>query len=1207
MFTKYYKKDGLRRSPKKLGKLYFIGLIMIFMSHHIFAQMRQIYVDNDPMTIVLKMSFYSPSEGFVAFRYSIGYTNDSGRTFTQKFITSGNVNFNGYNPDLTYGFGILGMKAFNQNNIIVYGGYANVPAILYSTDGGNSFTLVYYSQYDPLYIKTGITDMLFPLNNNVGYAVDADRILKTTNQGLTWTTVRIEQNSFFSNIEALDNNNVFAQGTFNLQAKLIKTIDGGTNWQIITPPILVSGQITYSHFLSTDIGWISMIDNLNKQYFFKTINGGVNWTLQNNTEATPFSCSKMKFFDDNTGYALAEKFTVYKTLNSGATWEPLPKDNNYGYSNYTHFDLQFISATQLWAGGGHGFLELSTNGGGNPLPKAYFRIDTTSIYSSNNVNLLNYSRSGYQYKWYVNKVLVSTNYNTSYIHDVYHPIDTIKLVVINGSFSDSAIKYQYCGPIPKPVITSYSPNNAGPGATVLISGSYLLTTSSVRFGSFPAASFSVVSGNTVNAVVGIGSSGKVYITTTGGTDSIPGFTFNYPPPTINSFNPSSATAGSVINITGNFFNNATGVSFGGIPASSFTVVSSTQINAVVGSGNTGNVTVTTPVGSSTLGGFTFIPQLTINSFSPASGPIGTTVTINGANFSSIPSNNIVYFGAVSANVLTATATTITVTVPAGASHLPLTVTTGNQIASSLHPFMPTFNGGGLINVNSFQNVGTYATTIGGQSINYGCSGDIDKDGKTDIVTSNVTNLSSISVFRNTSTISNISFAARQDIHGIYNEAILLRDMNGDGWLDLIARDYPIQIFKNISSVGNIAFDVPISFGGIGRGTGLAIADIDGDGRLDMAAPNSSSPFRVAVYRNTSTNGILSFDPLLEYPAGDSPKGIELADLDGDNKPEMIFTNYYDNNIYVYKNISIKGKIDFAPAVNFPFGARGLAAGDLDGDGKIDLAVSFDTKVTVLINTSTGPGNFSFSPIICPVSGGWTVQIADLNGDAKADLISANASFQTVSIIQNTGTAGNISFASKVEYTTGNTAYPQASLVGDLDGDGKSDLVYFNSYQASVTIFRNRVNEVYFAGAGRDTTICPGKPVQLGIAAVPGSLYSWTSNPAGFTSSLAKPIVTPLVTTSYFLTVQNSAGYTAKDTVIVVVVPNLGPNIWTGTSSIFWDNPNNWSLGIVPNACSDIIINSGTVRVGSNVTIRSLTINPGVNFIINPGYNLTIIP
>lgn len=151
------------------------------------AQMRQMYRDADPDNNIYKISFYSPSEGYVAFSKWVGYTTDSGRTFTKKYITLSNVNYGSYtNINLTFGFGIEGVKAFDKNTLIVYGDYGLVPAILYSSDGGNSFKLVYHSQYNHMQLSTGIKDIDFLQNSNIGYAVDADRILKTTNKGLTW-------------------------------------------------------------------------------------------------------------------------------------------------------------------------------------------------------------------------------------------------------------------------------------------------------------------------------------------------------------------------------------------------------------------------------------------------------------------------------------------------------------------------------------------------------------------------------------------------------------------------------------------------------------------------------------------------------------------------------------------------------------------------------------------------------------------------------------------------------------------------------------------------------------------------------------------------------------------------------------------------------------------------------------------------------------
>src|SRR5471030_1472542 len=67
---------------------------------------------------------------------------------------------------------------------------------------------------------------------------------------------------------------------------------------------------------------------------------------------------------------------------------------------------------------------------------------------------------------------------------------------------------------------------------------------------------------------------------------------------------------------------------------------------------------------------------TITSFTPASGPVGTSVTITGTNFNATAANNIVFFGATMATVTAASTTSLTVTVPAGATYQPISVLNG---------------------------------------------------------------------------------------------------------------------------------------------------------------------------------------------------------------------------------------------------------------------------------------------------------------------------------------------------------------------------------------------------------------------------------------------------------------------------------------------------------------------------------------------------
>ena len=64
-------------------------------------------------------------------------------------------------------------------------------------------------------------------------------------------------------------------------------------------------------------------------------------------------------------------------------------------------------------------------------------------------------------------------------------------------------------------------------------------------------------------------------------------------------------------------------------------------------------------------------------------------------------------------------------------------------------------------------------------------------------------------------------------------------------------------------------------------------------------------------------------------------------------------------------------------------------------------------------------------------------------------------------------------------------------------------------------------------------------------------------------------------------------------------------VWTGSANNAWENPANWSCGSIPDSNTDVVINSGTVVVNSDVTIRSLKVNPGVNLTVNVGFDLTI--
>lgn len=156
-----------------------------------------------------------------------------------------------------------------------------------------------------------------------------------------------------------------------------------------------------------------------------------------------------------------------------------------------------------------------------------------------------------------------------------------------------------------PTITSFTPTTAKAGDTVTIIGTNFFDVTEITLGGVAVESFEIVSATEIRVVVSAGASGEVSVTTLSGTATDTGFTF-IPAPTITSFTPTSAREGDTVTIIGTNFTDATMVSFGGVPATSFEVISPTEIRAVVGAGASGDVSVTTPGGTAAAEGFTLL-------------------------------------------------------------------------------------------------------------------------------------------------------------------------------------------------------------------------------------------------------------------------------------------------------------------------------------------------------------------------------------------------------------------------------------------------------------------------------------------------------------------------------------------------------------------------------------------------------------------------
>ncbi|HEX3793996.1 MAG TPA: IPT/TIG domain-containing protein [Acidimicrobiales bacterium] len=223
----------------------------------------------------------------------------------------------------------------------------------------------------------------------------------------------------------------------------------------------------------------------------------------------------------------------------------------------------------------------------------------------------------------------------------------------------------------KPAVSGVSPTS-GPltgGTVVTIAGSNFGGTTSVLFGTVAATSFTVVSATQIAAVspAQAATTHNVFVTTPAGTSAaVPADSFTYvvATPAVTGINPNSGpiAGGTTVTIIGTSFTGATKVLFGTVAATSFTVVSATQIAAVspAQAATTHNVFVTTPSGTSagvTADSFTYTAaKPAVTAVSPASGPSsgGTLVTITGTNFGGTTS---VLFGAVAATSFTVISST----------------------------------------------------------------------------------------------------------------------------------------------------------------------------------------------------------------------------------------------------------------------------------------------------------------------------------------------------------------------------------------------------------------------------------------------------------------------------------------------------------------------------------------------------------------------
>ena len=337
--------------------------------------------------------------------------------------------------------------------------------------------------------------------------------------------------------------------------------------------------------------------------------------------------------------------------------------------------------------------------------------------------------------------------------------------------------------------------------------------------------------------------------------------------------------------------------------------------------------------------------------------------------------------------------------------------------------------------------------------------------------------------------------------GPYPTALVLADLDRDGWLDAVVPlqpDYGVRDVKFfpiavLHGRPDGSFDAPVSYTAGNTPESVVAADFNADGLLDLAAGNYNDPYSVSVLLG-KPDGV--FAPQQQYPCAKRPWALVAADFDADGAQDLVtanvgagtrtlslFRGHGDGGFDGEQRVSTCGTSDLAvgdvtgdgaidlvavgsggvcvlrnargvlqaPAMVDRMAGRDVALGRLDDDTSLDIAV-VDPSGALRLFVNSGDGAFSALATYHIDGEPRDVAIADLDADGKADVITANYASRDVAVLVG---VGNGRFHPPYRVSVGQFSLPHEVAVGDLNHDGRGDIVTINANTHDVSVLLGR--------------------------------------------------------------------------------------------------------------------------------------------------------